>query len=89
MLADDSALCSSKAIILEKLNGLAAQVLAEIKNMNTTDTSKFDSSTDAYKVTIRAQPLSRQGITHTFFCYSDNNVAYLWAWMRRFSAGVD
>jgi len=49
MLADNSALCSSKDIILEKLNGLAAQVLAEIKTMNVTDTSKYDASTDAHK----------------------------------------
>jgi hypothetical protein len=61
MLADNSALCSSKDIILEKLNGLAAQVLAEMKTMNVTDTSKYEASTDAHKVSILAQPLQNSG----------------------------
>ncbi len=65
MLADDSALCSSKAVILEKLNGLAAEILAELKNLNVTDESKYESSTDAYKVPIKAQVFSRQLRSHT------------------------
>ena len=55
MLADDSALCSSKAVILDKLNALAAQVLAEIKNLNVTDETKYETSTESYKVATQAQ----------------------------------
>jgi hypothetical protein len=58
MLAGDSALCSSKDVILEKLNGLATQVLAELKNLNITDDTKYETSTEAYKVNTQARIFS-------------------------------
>ena len=69
MLADDSALCSSKAIILDKLNGLAAQVLDELKNLNVTDTSKYASSTEAYKVAATLAPFHARGSIALFFAW--------------------
>jgi hypothetical protein len=50
-ILEDSAsgICASKTVILDKLNGLSSQVLAELENLNATDAAKLQSSTDAHQ----------------------------------------
>ncbi len=51
ILGDDSSgICASKAVVLDKLNGLSSQVVAELENLNATDAAKLQSSIEANKV---------------------------------------
>ncbi len=45
-----SGICASKTVVLDKLNALSSQVLAELENLNATDAAKLQSSTEAHKV---------------------------------------
>ena len=50
MLAgNNTALCAKKDLVVEKLNGLADQILEEIKTLNATDAAKLKAKDDAHQ----------------------------------------
>ena len=45
-----SGICASKKDVIDKLKGLAANVLSDINNLNATDAAKLKAKNDAYQV---------------------------------------